>query len=205
MHGLHHRPARGQVRKLRLGPPARPITAKPPDHPPAQRTQSSTHPSARAKRRTLRLRNGPASFRQNDRRSVDRLSPVRRTSAPNASVRRSRPSRRPTRLRRVGSASIPCLWRGETPMPAIEWRREVARPALSGTPRPALSGTRPSFDGRDLAVKRVSARDPLRLCGSAPLRFWVGGLCGFALKYGVSICSGRSWTPSASICVICGF
>ena len=57
----------------------------------------------------------------------NRLSPVRWASAPNASVRRSSPSHRPTCRRHVGSASYCVVGVGDGPIAPTKWRRESAR------------------------------------------------------------------------------
>jgi hypothetical protein len=71
------------------------------------------------------------------------------------------------------------------------------------------------FGGQDLATQRNPAIAALRLCGSAPLRFWVGvqisvvcaifGFSGWlALRSLRSLRFKNCASESVSICVICG-
>jgi hypothetical protein len=60
-------------------------------------------------------------------------------------------------------------WRGLRFLSASRWVGNPVRKLVFGVDsRP--SGSRP-FDGRNLATRSNRARSPLRLCGSAPLRF----------------------------------
>ena len=152
--------------------PTRPPTSQPPKH---QDTKG----------RSLSLIGASVSWRQNDRRSVDRLSPVRSRSSPNAGVRRSAPSHRPTCHWPVGSAFFSSKllneeenWRGLRSQSAGRWAGTPRRTLVSGAvARP--NSPWPQFSCQDLATQKNP--NP-----SAPLRK-----------------KGR--VESASICVICGY
>jgi hypothetical protein len=175
--------------------PRRPAALlKPPSHPTAhpRKERQATHPSTRAKRRSLS---------RNEMPHIESRT-AGNPGSPATGEKPSSPEHECSSMAGFSPADVPkarrfCLassligreayfskllnrkekWRGLRFLRAGRWARKLERKLVFGAVS-WPSGSRPSLDGRDLAIRRNSARSRLRLCGFG----WAGGFAFFAVQ-----------------------